>query len=132
MDREAASLESTRRTIGDIAHVDFHRHDAGLRVVGALEPLGGECTERVVIEAKEAIVGRDPACDIVLTENGVSRQHARIYRTETEFVIEDLDSSNGTHVDGVPVVSCVLRSGDSIQFGQNLFLFQLLFERIEE
>ena len=44
---------------------------------------------------------------------------------DEEFLLEDLSSSNGTYVDGVPVVSCVLRAGDWIQIGRTLFRFEL-------
>ena len=45
-----------------------------------------------------------------------------------EFVLEDLDSCNGTHVDGVPILSCVLHDGDAIQIGQHLFYFERVLE----
>ncbi|HRF96375.1 MAG TPA: FHA domain-containing protein [Aggregatilineales bacterium] len=50
---------------------------------------------------KDAItVGRDDVCDVVIPERKISRQHVRIYRQHSDFFIEDLNSSNGTWVNG--------------------------------
>ena len=53
----------------------------------------------------------------------MSRRHARITHQGDEFFLEDLGSFNGTHVDGVPIISCVLFDGDTVQFGQTLYHF---------
>lgn len=44
--------------------------------------------------------GRDPACSVVLTSADVSRQHARLTFDEASFVVEDLNSTSGTAVNG--------------------------------
>ena len=129
-EEEFTIFESARQTVGDIALSDFQRYDARLRIVGALTPIAGHTTEKLVISESEAIIGRDPKSKIVLSDSGVSRQHARVYQTDTDFVIEDLGSSNGTYVDGVPIVSCVLHGGDSVQIGHSLFLFDRLLEHV--
>lgn len=132
MDEEFTIFEPARRTLGDFALSDFQRYDARLRSVGALSPIAGQVTQRFVIDQPEVVIGRDPQSNIVLSDHGVSRRHARIFQTETDFVIEDLGSSNGTYVDGVPVVSCVLHGGDSVQVGHTLFLFDRLLEHVPE
>ncbi|NDJ62674.1 MAG: FHA domain-containing protein [Chloroflexi bacterium] len=48
----------------------------------------------------EVIVGRGEECDIVLPERQVSRQHIRIFREEDAYFVQDLDSKNGTWVNG--------------------------------
>lgn len=118
--------------MGDIVLSDFQRYDARLRSVGVLSPIGGQAKKRLTIDQPETTIGRDPQTDIVLSDHGVSRQHARIYFTDTEFIIEDLNSSNGTYVDGVPIVSCVLHGGDSVQIGHSLYLFDRLLEHVTE
>lgn len=132
MDEEFTLFEPLRRTQGEFALSDFQRYDARLRSVGALSPIAGHVQQRFVIDQPEVVIGRDPQSTIVLVDHGVSRRHARIYQTETDFVIEDLGSSNGTYVDGVPVVSCVLHGGDSVQVGHTLFLFDRLLEHVPE
>jgi len=47
-----------------------------------------------------AILGRHPECDMVLDSGAVSRQHARIQRVDNRFYIEDMQSRNGTYVNG--------------------------------
>lgn len=55
------------------------------------------------LERANAILGRLPECDIVLDEGAVSRRHAQISTVNNEFFVEDLDSRNGTLVNGQPV-----------------------------
>ena len=43
-------------------------------------------------------IGSDPECDIYLSHPSVSRTHARISNIEDEFLIEDLESTNGVFV----------------------------------
>ncbi len=72
----------------------------------------------------EAIIGRDPAADILLHDSEISRRHARILRCATGFVIEDLDSSNGSFVNGEAVLTATaLRFGDKVKLGGQLLLF---------
>jgi pSer/pThr/pTyr-binding forkhead associated (FHA) protein len=77
---------------------------------------------------KETIIGRDPDVDFVLNDASVSRKHARITLLSNEFILEDLGSSNGTHVDDVPVIYAILKSGDLIQMGKLAFWFDVLLE----
>ncbi len=52
------------------------------------------------LERESAVLGRHPDCDIVLDSGAVSRQHARILRIDNAFFIEDMQSRNGTYVNG--------------------------------
>ena len=77
-------------------------------------------------------IGRSSVNQVVLAAEKVSRRHAIINAADNgEFWLVDLGSSNGTYVDGVPIVSCVLKGGDMVQFGRNLFLFDCLLEYAE-
>jgi len=53
-----------------------------------------------VIDQPEMVLGRDDECDIVLPERQISRQHIRVTRVENQFFIEDLESRNGTWING--------------------------------
>jgi hypothetical protein len=66
---------------------------------------------------QEVIVGRDPSCDLVLTLPSVSRRHARLAFRDGSWVIQDLESRNGTVVNGVAVGRCELRPGDYLVLG---------------
>ena len=71
----------------------------------------------------EAIIGRSKQCDIQLPFEDVSRRHARVMFRNEEYHLEDLDSTNGVHVNSVKVVKCVLRNNDQIEIGGVKILF---------
>ena len=90
--------------------------------IGLLSPCAGFRPVPVVVE-ETIVIGRDPDTDISISHPAVSRRHAQIVKRQGEFVLEDLGSINGTFVDGVPIVSCVLRDGDQIAIGKSRFWF---------
>lgn len=63
-------------------------------------------------------VGRSKNCDVVIKDPYISREHARISRTEGGFVVDDLDSANGTILRGSPVSRERLDDGDELTFGR--------------
>jgi predicted component of type VI protein secretion system len=68
------------------------------------------------ISGDEFLIGRGADCDLVLPERQVSRHHAKILRRPGYFELEDLDSKNGTHLNGQPVTDKArLHDGDEIQ-----------------
>ncbi len=76
---------------------------------------------RFPLAARENIVGRDPQAEVWLDSGSVSRRHARITVTNDRVVIEDLESKNGTAVDGRPArAPVVIADGDQVRFGSVL------------
>ena len=67
--------------------------------------------------AEEVVLGRDPGCAVCLYADDVSRRHARIVPDGAGHLVVDLDSTNGTWVNGVQVQTRRLRSGDRIRMG---------------
>jgi pSer/pThr/pTyr-binding forkhead associated (FHA) protein len=63
------------------------------------------------------IVGRARDVDFRINDPDVSRRHAAIFWSEGGVMIEDLGSTNGTMVNGYPVSSTLVRSGDVIVIG---------------
>src|SRR5919202_5171961 len=59
--------------------------------------------QRVTVVEEPITIGRLPECDIVLSDPNVSRRHAEIRRQGTDFVVVDLDSTNGTRVNGAGI-----------------------------
>ena len=68
----------------------------------------------------ELVLGRSRACDVVLSGEAVSRQHAQLFFRDGNWVIRDLGSTNGTRVNGVRVGRCRLRPGDRVALGDAL------------
>lgn len=65
------------------------------------------------------VVGRSPGADIVINDTFVSGRHARIGPMGDRLMVEDLQSTNGTLVNGAPVEGAVsLQSGDRIGIGE--------------
>jgi len=68
-------------------------------------------------------IGRESASNLALSHSSVSRRHCLIKRTGGEFVICDLDSYNGTFVNGVPVKEQALVHADQIKVGTIALVF---------
>ncbi len=82
-------------------------------VIGQSGPLQGM---RWPIRKEVLLIGRGDDCDIMVAERQVSRHHARVRKLADGFVVEDLGSKNGTHVNGQPVRGTArLEDGDVIQ-----------------
>ena len=77
------------------------------------------------LTAEETLIGRNPTTDITLLDDGISREHAIIlYDADSDsYSLEDLQSTNGTLVNGKRVRSVTLSVGDEVQVGRTLFQF---------
>jgi pSer/pThr/pTyr-binding forkhead associated (FHA) protein len=63
-------------------------------------------------------IGRDGSCDLAIADVTVSRRHAQLERTADGWLISDLESTNGTRVNGWRVRGKVpVRAGDLVSFG---------------
>jgi predicted component of type VI protein secretion system len=68
------------------------------------------------IVTDEFVIGRGGECDLVLPERQVSREHVKILRESGRFILQDLGSKNGTHLNGGQVKGRVpIQDGDEIQ-----------------
>jgi pSer/pThr/pTyr-binding forkhead associated (FHA) protein len=63
------------------------------------------------------VIGRSRDCDVTLADGNVSRRHAELGRGEEGFAIRDLDSTNGTLVNGRRVRRAAVGAGDEITVG---------------
>ncbi|MBV9366925.1 MAG: FHA domain-containing protein [Solirubrobacterales bacterium] len=68
----------------------------------------------------ELLIGRHPGCDVVLRADTVSRRHARLVFRDGSWIVQDLDSTNGTQLNGQPVGRCRLRPGDHLALADQL------------
>src|SRR5471030_2259447 len=70
------------------------------------------------------IVGRLQTCNLVLTDYLVSRQHFQVQREGENYFIVDLNSHNGTYVNGVRIQGqAEIQTGSTIRAGETLFSF---------
>lgn len=79
----------------------------------------------VQLSSGECVLGRSPDCDIVIKDFGVSRHHAKVVVDKDAVRVVDLQSKNGTHVNGVLVLEAFLNEGDEVSLGK----FPLRFQR---
>ena len=70
----------------------------------------------------ELLVGRHYGCDIMLDDPTVSRRHARLVFHEDSWIVHDLDSTNGTMVNGALVGRSPVRPGDRLALGEALLV----------
>lgn len=81
------------------------------------------------LEKSELHVGRDVTNDLVISDEKVSRRHARLYTEGDQYVVEDLGSTNGTFINGARLSGPhLLRVGEQITFGETSIV---AFERID-
>ncbi len=90
---------------------------------------GARQSNEHVLDDAVITLGRDKSCQVVLAQQAVSRNHARISQEGTLFFIEDLGSSYGTQINGKPVPKGekrLLRNGDVIAIAT----YDVRFERV--
>ena len=77
-----------------------------------------------LVSDAERHVGRDGSNDIVLKDDRVSGLHMKILYREGEYQVEDLDSTNGTYVNGERIKGSVtLKNEDLLKVGSTIFKF---------
>jgi pSer/pThr/pTyr-binding forkhead associated (FHA) protein len=76
------------------------------------------------LPGESTTIGRAVECGVVITSKRVSREHARIYREGRRFLLQDLNSTNGTFLNEERLLNPVeLRDGDRISIGEVDFTF---------
>jgi hypothetical protein len=86
---------------------------------------GGQAKERISVTRTPVVIGRMSSCDVVLADSNVSRRHAELRRDGSDWVIEDLGSTNGTLVDGKLAKQHSLSGGETLSFGTSALRFEL-------
>ena len=78
----------------------------------------------ILLEQDRLLVGSDPGCDIVLPHASIAPQHARLERRAQGLVVFDLDSPQGTYVNGRRVQERLIKAGWRLRLGQVEFTVQ--------
>lgn len=79
---------------------------------------------RYVNQARCTIGRERSAADLVVADPNVSRRHAELTYTGSDWTLEDLNSTNGTFVNNRRIMRCPLRDGDVLTFGLSKFEFR--------
>lgn len=77
------------------------------------------------IRHKITVIGRGTDADIRLTDQAVSRRHAEIRIVNSATMLNDLQSTNGTTVNGVTVTTTALSDGDEIRIGETVLTYRV-------
>ncbi|HWM85524.1 MAG TPA: GGDEF domain-containing protein [Kofleriaceae bacterium] len=120
----------------DTTHVSRPPHEAAPRsneerayiVVLA----GSNVGEMYKISDQDIVLGRGAGADIRLVDEGISRFHCRIRAKVDHLVVEDLQSRNGTFLNGQRIDLRQLEDGDKIQIGRTTVLKFSFHDQIEE
>src|SRR2546428_247896 len=92
------------------------------RLVASSGPLKGEI---VTLADEEISIGRESSNQLCIANSSVSRRHCVISKEKGRYKISDLQSLNGTFVNGTQVNQRLLDHGDQIKVGDSVFLFLL-------
>ena len=79
---------------------------------------------RYDLSTEETLIGRGRASDVQLPDRGASRDHAMIMWEGDHFAFEDLQTTNGTRLNGKKVRSSDLSDGDVIEIGHSRLTFR--------
>lgn len=82
--------------------------------------------ETVHLTGPEIIIGRGSTAQVILSDSGASRHHARILWSGKIGGLEDLQSTNGTVLNGTRITSSPIEQGDVIQIGGTTLIFRIL------
>ena len=104
-------------------HVVKPEGQANAACLVLIYPPGPDMGKRFPLDRSEFVLGRGTDCDIQVDRDSVSRRHAKIYRSETAWIVQDLGSTNGSYVNDHPIHEATLRDGDFLKIGAAIFKF---------
>src|SRR5262245_4907700 len=85
---------------------------------------GPEAGRKFSLDPPHTILGRQYAAEVCLSGKAISRQHAQILARDARYFVEDLESSNGTFLNGLrlpPRAPVPLTEQDTLQIGPYVF-----------
>ena len=118
---ELVLIDPTRQVMPAVPVVGRGIADEPAEVKWEIKAMTGPLAGRVIPVRSQQTVGRDPASDIVISGQHVSRRHAQFLLRGNELWIKDLGSSNGTYVNTQKVMERPLHVGDEIKFDAVIF-----------
>lgn len=122
------SAESTAANIKQAGRTQLYtgtKEEKSLPLIGWLVITEGKDQWRDYrIASEQVVLGRDHGCDIVIDDSRASARHASVRVREANIFITDLDSSNGTFVNGAQIDRTELEDGAQIKVGDTLLKFK--------
>ena len=112
------TLKLDKEIVSEMAVRDASKQ-ACLLVIGGLD-MGSVI---LVDKSVTTLLGRDPSCTYTVLDDGISRFHAEVFcEGEGRFKLKDLESTNGTFVEGKRIEDRVLSDGDKVLLGRHTIL----------
>jgi hypothetical protein len=85
---------------------------------------GKDATYTVELSRPVTVIGRGADADVRLGDSSVSRRHAEIHIDGRRITVHDLQSTNGTRVNGARVTTTTLVDGDELRVGETVLMFR--------
>jgi len=85
---------------------------------------GGKEEKVYQLDRSRLVVGREPKCEIQIDNLGISREHCAFSQRGEAFLVQDLNSSNGTYVNGKKITEHFLNNDDEIIIGKYRLVFK--------
>jgi DNA-binding NtrC family response regulator len=106
-----------------ITYVDGHPRTLHLRTLHLRVNPGGDDERELQFDQNTITIGSKDDNEIVLEDGTVSRKHCRIVQADDTYVAEDLDSTNGTYINGVRIKRAYLEPGSVLAVGNTRIEF---------
>ena len=90
--------------------------------------LDGQLINEIELDKERITIGRKPSCDIPIDNLAVSGEHAAVITQDGNSFVEDLGSTNGTHVNNIAIQKHPLHHGDEIEIGK----YRLKYVNLQE
>ena len=146
MTRESIDAVSPRSEDGEVAEADedWDADTTATDVTALSEPrlprnracltvlTGSAAGQMFKLARGETVIGRAVEATIRVADDGVSRSHARVLHDSGGIYVEDLESRNGTFVNGARITTAMLREGDKIQVGRTTVLRFAFHDELDE
>ena len=85
---------------------------------------GPDSPREIELTEGTTVVGRSTTADLRIDSSELSRTHLSLTFVDGEYLIQDLNSSNGVYLNGVKIHSATLRDGDQIQVGGVILVYR--------
>ena len=122
------TVSLSRKMFGEVKKEMKRQHEPAVRQNEALLTVveGPDMDAYLEFGEGQIYIGRREKNDFILTDTKASRLHAWIAYENHRHVLYDAQSTNGTYVNGEPVESLCLCSGDEIQIGTTVLLYEVI------